>query len=103
MKDDTCWTVKTVRSFYPGTYGVGPDSYIRDHIDCIVAVPTKAEAERIAEALNPTNYVLSYGEYAAPHHEPRRIRADKSRVRVLTEAEACQTLGLDYDLEAANA
>ena len=98
----TVWSVKTIRSYYPGTYGVDPDSYIQTQDDHVLAVATKAEAVLLDEALDPyrPNYVLSHGEYAPNRHEARRIKYDHERVEMLTEAEACRTLGLNYDLEA---
>lgn len=103
----TVWAIKRLNYYYPGTFYARHDDYVRTDYDLgpndglILAVADKATAARIAQHLEPTGtYYLAHGEYAAPDFEPRRIKHDPTRVRLVDEAKACRLLGLDYDLDA---
>jgi len=104
----TAWAVKRINYYYGGTFHARQDDYLRTDYDQgpndgkILAVADKAAAERIAEHAAPRGtYYLAHGEYERPDFEPRRVKLDPARVRLVDEAEACRLLGLDYDLEVA--
>lgn len=111
----TAWAIKRLNYYYSGTFYALADNYLRqgdgqgygygvgdaETRGKVIAVADKATAERIAEAVDASTgtYILSHGEYERPTFEARRIKADPARVAVVTEEAACQSLGLDYDLE----
>lgn len=94
----TCYAIKRSNYFYRGTFNAPKDGYIKKSWgDKIVAVRTKAEAERLAEKLADFGgcYYLRHGEYASPDFAPRRIKLDPQRVELYTLEQACKELGMD--------
>lgn len=92
----TCWAVWKQTFFNSGRRPGG--SYVRAG-GLIIAVRDKASASRLADAISPRGtYYLAYGEYDRPTFDPRRIKHDPARVRLVREEDACRILGLDYDL-----
>lgn len=98
----TAWAVKRINYFHSGTCYPTTDDYIRDFHGRIIAVETRAEAIALAKAMEPCGtYYLAHGEYAAPDYEPRRVRRDSSRIRMMTIEQIGDLLDLDVGLEVA--